>query len=765
MDRSELSERDIQTKFITPALVQAGWTADFHLREEVQLTAGQILVTNGVVQRAAKKFADYVLYHAPNIPLAVVEAKDANHAVGAGIQQALGYADLLDVPFMYSSNGTGFIEHDRTAAHGLVERYLELDEFPSPEELWRRYCVWKQLTPNQTSLINQDYYLDGYGKAPRYYQMIAINRTIEAIARGQQRILLVMATGTGKTYTAFQIIWRLWKAKVKKRILFLADRNILVDQARNNDFKPFGNAMTKISNREANTAFEIYLALYQAMSGSEASQNIYRQFSPTFFDLIVIDECHRGSAAEDSAWRQILDYFASATHIGLTATPKETQTISNSDYFGDPLYTYSLKQGIADGFLAPYSVLRVATNVDLEGWRPQPGQRDADGQLIEDRLYNSRDFERVVFLDDRIQLVAARIAEFLRNHDPYQKTIVFCQNIEHAARMRTAIAQHCNEFVQEDARYVMQITGDNPEGKAQLDMFILPDSRYPVVVTTSKLLTTGVDVQTCRLIVIDQYLESMTEFKQIIGRGTRIREDYNKLYFTIMDFRNVTTLFNDPEFDGDPVQVQNFGVDQALPTATAAPPAEAQTTNIRYQIGSGEVVHILAEQVRYYSSDGRLITESVEHFARNTVRQRYTTLANFLQTWSHEAQKQAIVQELAAQGILFDKLAEIVGYEYDPFDLICHVAFDQPALTRRERAEQVRKRSYFAQYGEKARAVIQALLEKYADQGLATIQDRQVLQLPSFQQLGTPREIIQAFGSLGQYQQAVDELVRHLYAA
>jgi len=435
LDKRSLSEQDIRTQFITPAIQQAGWTRSFHMREEVPLTAGQIMVQGNDVRRSVRKIADYVLYHAPNIPLAVVEAKDNKHSIGAGVQQGLGYAALLDVPFVYSSNGDGFIERDQTAANGVVERQLRLDEFPSPAELWRRYTAWKQFSPQQQAVVAQDYYSDATLKAPRYYQMIAINRTIEAIARGQPRMLLVMATGTGKTLTAFQIIWRLWRAKVKKRILFLADRNILVDQARNNDFKPFGGAMTKITNRSVDHAYEIYLALYQVVSGTETSQNIYKQFSRDFFDLIVVDECHRGSAADDSAWREILTYFATATQIGLTATPRETRAVSNSDYFGDPIYTYSLKQGIQDGFLAPYRVIRIASNIDFDGWRPTPGQTDAFGNLIVDRVYNARDFDRTIVLQDRIELVAARVAEFLRSTDPYQS----CNGQQHRVTSATSI--------------------------------------------------------------------------------------------------------------------------------------------------------------------------------------------------------------------------------------------------------------------------------------------------------------------------------------
>jgi type I restriction enzyme R subunit len=558
-----LSERDICSKFITPAIIKAGWDLHSQIREEVSFTKGRIIVRGKLHSRGEQKRADYILYYKSNIPIAVIEAKDNSHGVGSGMQQALNYAETLGIPFVFSSNGDGFLLHDRTGNASQTEEHLSLDHFPSPAELWQRYCLWKGIaTETARKTVEMPYYDDGTGRAPRYYQASAINNTIEAVAKGQQRILLVMATGVGKTYTAFQIIWRLWKSGTKKRILFLADRNILVNQTKNNDFKPFGAAMTKITNRTIDKSYEIYLSLYQAVTGNEEEKNIYKQFSPDFFDLIVIDECHRGSAAEDSAWREVLEYFNTATHIGLTATPKETKEVSSIHYFGDPVYSYTLKQGIEDGFLAPYKVVRIDMDRDLEGWRPQAGQVDKHGQLIEDRIYNQADMDKNLVLEKRTELVAQKITEFLKATDPFAKTIVFCDDIDHAERMRQALVNLNPERVKENRKYIMRITGDEKEGKDELDNFINPEERYPVVATTSKLMTTGVDAQTCKLVVLDQHIKSMTEFKQIIGRGTRINEDHNKYWFTIMDFKKATELFADKDFDGEPVVIYETEIDQ-----------------------------------------------------------------------------------------------------------------------------------------------------------------------------------------------------------
>ena len=778
--KNKLSERDICTKFITPALTAAGWDLHTQIREEVTFTKGRIIVRGKLHTRGETKRADHLLYYRPNIPIALIEAKDPTHTLGAGMQQGLDYGNTLDIPFVYSSNGSGFLEHDRTGQSDPVEHELTLDQFPSPETLWERYCGWKGLeAPEARKVVEQDYHLDGSGKAPRYYQLNAINRVIEAIARGQKRLLLVMATGTGKTYTAFQIIWRLWKSKARKRILYLADRNILIDQTKTNDFKPFGQAMTKISHRMVDKSFEIYLSLYQAVTGNEEEKNIYKQFSPDFFDLIIVDECHRGSAAEDSAWREILDYFHTATQIGLTATPKETKDVSNIHYFGEPVYTYSLKQGIEDGFLAPYKVIRIDFDKDLQGWRPKAGQTDKNGQLIEDRIYNQKDFDRNLVLDERTRLVAWKITEYLENTDPYAKTIVFCEDIDHAERMRQALVNLNAARVKESHRYIMKITGDDPIGKAELDNFIDPESRYPVIATTSQLMSTGVDAQTCKLIVLDKRIQSMTEFKQIIGRGTRINEDYDKYWFAIMDFKKATELFADPDFDGDPVQIYVPQPDDpplppdepddgdALPPEVTPepplPPDESNEPRIKYRIGNDVTVLVVSERVQYYGADGKLITESLKDYTRKAVQKEYTSLDQFLRRWSQADKKQAVIDELEQQGVLFEPLAEEVGGKYDAFDLICHVAFGQPPLSRRERAEAVKKRDVFAKYGEQARKVLESLLDQYADTGIENIEDIRILQLAPFNQIGTAPELVNAFGGKQGYLKAVHELEQQLY--
>ena len=784
MSKKSLTERDICSKYISPALVSAGWDLHTQIREEVSFTQGRIIVRGRLHTRGESRRADYILYHQPNLPLAVIEAKDNKHSLGDGMQQALAYAEALDIPFVFSSNGDGFLFHDKTRTGAQLETELTLAQFPSPAELWQRYCQSKGFSAEQVTAVESPYYDDGSGRHARYYQINAINRVIEAVAQGQQRILLVMATGTGKTYTAFQIIWRLWKGRKKKRILFLADRNILVDQTKNNDFKPFGQAMTKIAKRQINKPFEIYLSLYQAVTGNDDEQDIYKQFSPDFFDLVVVDECHRGSAAEDSSWRAILDYFSSATHVGLTATPKETTDISTSHYFGDPVYTYSLKQGIDDGFLAPYKVIRIDFDKDLQGWRPESGKTDKHGQVVEDRIYNVKDFDRTLILEKRTELVAQKITDYLTATDPFQKTIVFCDNIDHAERMRQALVNLNPLRVQENRKYIMRITGDENEGKAELDNFINPESRYPVIATTSKLMTTGVDAQTCKLIVLDQRIQSMTEFKQIIGRGTRINEDYNKFWFTIMDFKKATELFADPDFDGDAEQVYEPKEGDPLlppdedsssvldnPGVPDFPEAddEGEGGPILKYIIADVPVHVVAERVQYYGPDGKLITESLHDYTRQCVRKQFGSLDDFLRRWSDADQKKAIVDELALQGVLWQPLAEDVekktGKQLDAFDLICHVAFGQPPLSRKERAEQVKKRNYFTRYEATARQVLEGLLDKYADSGVEQIEDIKILQLDPFSRLGTLPELVGAFGGKPGYQRAVRELEKVLYQA
>jgi type I restriction enzyme, R subunit len=784
MDKRSLSERDICTKYITPAVVARGWDVDSQVRENVRLTNGRVIVRGKLVLRGTQKFADYVLYHKPNVPLAIIEAKDNNHSLGAGMQQGLGYAEMIDAPFVFSSNGDGFLFHDRTGLAATVEQALALDQFPSPDELWRRYCAWKGIAPAAEAIVTQDYYSDGSGKTPRYYQVNAINRVVEAVVKGNDRVLLVMATGTGKTFTAFQIIWRLWKAGVKKRILFLADRNILVDQTRTNDFKPFAGAMTKITHRKVDKSFEIYLALYQAISGADEESDLFRQFSPEFFDLIVVDECHRGSASENSAWRSVLEYFGAATQIGLTATPKETTDVSTTNYFGEAVYTYSLKQGIDDGFLAPYKVMRIDLDKDLVGWRPEKGKLDKLGQEIEDRVYNQRDFDRSLVLEKRTELVAQKVTQFLSQTDRFDKTIVFCEDIDHAERMRQALVNTNADLCAQNRKYVMRITGDNPEGKAELDHFIHPEERYPVVVTTSKLMTTGVDCKTCKVIVLDQTIRSMTEFKQIIGRGTRIEEDFGKLFFTILDFRKATELFADPDFDGDPAQIYKPTPDDpiappddpddketpghgegASPTGDPGDGGEGDEGDgkrVKYVVADVPVF-VVAERVQYYSKDGKLITESLRDYSKKAIRERFASLDSFLKTWSEAERKQAIRKELEDQGIFFEELAREVGKDLAMFDLVCHVAFDQPPRTRKERANDVRKRDYFTRYGEAARAVLEALLDKFANEGVDDIENLGVLKVQPLNALGTPMEIIQKFGGKDAYVKAIRDLEEALF--
>lgn len=780
MIKNNLTERDICSKYITPALIKSGWDLHIQIREEFPLTNGRIIVRGQLHSRAKNKRADYVLFYKPGIPIAVIEAKGNNHTLGDGMQQGLTYGEMIDVPFIFSSNGDGFLFHNNIAKDGKIESEISLDEFPSPETLWKMWCENKEITPSQAVVITQDYYSDGSNKTPRYYQLLAINKTIEAVAKGDNRILLVMATGTGKTFTAFQIIWRLWKSKTKKRILFLADRNILVDQTMTNDFKPFGSAMTKISKRQANKSYEIYLSLYQAVTGTVEEQNIYKQFSPEFFDLIVIDECHRGSAAEDSNWRKILEYFAGATQIGLTATPKETKDVSNIDYFGEPIYTYSLKQGIDDGFLAPYKVVRIDLDKDVTGWRPDKNMTDKYGNVIEDRIYNQKDFDKSLILDKRTELVAKKISDFLKETNRYDKTIVFCDNIDHAERMRQALVNENSDISATNSKYVVRITGDNEEGKMELDNFIFPESKTPVIATTSKLMTTGVDAQTCKLIVLDQRIQSMTEFKQIIGRGTRINEDYNKYFFTIMDFKKATELFADPDFDGEPVVIYEpkSGGSPVPPNTdgeTNTPPdADGEensdgngdgTLKVKKFYVNNVSVSVIAERVQYFDTKGKLITESLKDYTKKTLEKEFASLDDFLTKWSDADKKKIIIEELSNEGVFFEALAEEIGKDLDPFDIICHVAWDKPPLSRRERAEQVRKRNYFTKYEDQAQKVIKALLDKYADEGVEPIEEPKILTIQPFTNYGTPIEIIKIFGGREQYENAVKELEQAIYSS
>lgn len=769
INKKELSERDICSLYIRPAVADAGWDSFTQIREEVNFTKGKVVVRGNAVFREKPLRADFILYYKSNVPLAIIEAKDNTHGVGDGMQQALRYAEKLQVPFVFSSNGDSFLEHDRLVTNGVVEREISLNQFPSPEELWKKYCNAKNISSEIQSVVTQDYYSDGSKKEPRYFQMSAINKTIEAIAKGQNRILLVMATGTGKTYTAFQIIWRLWKAKKKKRILFLADRNILVDQTMVNDFKPFGGVMTKITDRTIDKSYEVYMSLYQAITGPKEEQKVYKEFSPDFFDLIVIDECHRGSADEDSAWREILEYFSSATHIGLTATPKETEYISNIDYFGDPVFFYSLKEGIEDGFLAPYKVIRIDLDKDLLGWRPTKGQRDKLGQEIEDRIYNQIDFDKTLVLEKRTELVAQKITDFLTRTNRFDKTIVFCEDIDHAERMRQQLVNCNSDLVNENRKYVMKITGDDLVGKMELDNFILPDSKYPVIATTSKLMSTGIDAQTCKLIVIDQNIQSVSLFKQIIGRGTRINEDYQKLFFTIMDFRKATEHFSDPDFDGIPIPIDgdgdgNNGGNNSGGGGGGGGVGGEGEPRPKYYVNNVSVF-VVAERVQFYDKDGKLVTESLKDYTRKNILKEYSSLDQFLILWNKSSQKSAIIEEMKEHGIFIEAMEEEVSRNIDPFDLVCHVAFDQPPLTRKERANNVKKRNYFTKYGGKAREILSALIDKYADEGIENIEDIRILRVKPIKDFGTPYEIFEAFGSKEQYEQAVLELEQQLYQA
>jgi len=822
MDKKTLSESDICDKFVRPAMVAAGWHTLDQIYAQYPLRAGRVVVRGKTARRDQSTVlrADYALFFKANIPLAVVEVKQARLTINAGTQQAIQYAQLLDVPFSFASNGDGFVFRDATCATGVLEQTIGLAEFPSPQELWRRYCVWKGWEPAVQRVAETPY---APAKSPRYYQLTAINRTVEAIAAGQTRVLLVMATGTGKTYTAFQIIHRLWKsdwradkANGQKRILFLADRNILVDQTMVNDFRPFKGAMAKLSpnakgiervdaqgqvtvedlelavnksTKEVNKSYEIYLSLYQAVSGTDEDSNIYKQFSPDFFDLIVVDECHRGSAAEDSAWREILSYFSSAAQIGLTATPKETKDISNTDYFGEPLYTYSLKQGIEDGYLAPYKVIRVDLDKDTFGWRPTDGMTDKLGHLIVDRIYTGPDMNRKLVLEKRDEVVAAKITDFLKATDRYAKTIVFCEDIDHAERMRQALSNANADLCAAQPNYVVQITGDNPLGKAQLDNFVDPEKPYPVIATTSRLMSTGVDAQTCKLIVLDQNIKSMTLFKQIIGRGTRLREDLGKTWFTILDFKRATDNFADPAFDGEPVQIYEPQAGEPINPPEPVAPADGFDPAVlatpgdplgpfapggsdepkKYIVGGTVTVAVARERVQYLNAQGKLITESLRDYTRINLTKRFDSLDQFLQAWSDAERKAALISELESQGVLIDALAEelaSVGLtNLDPFDLLLHVAYNQPPITRRERASRVKKRNLFTQYGPVARKVLDALLDKYADEGITTIESNDVFRVQPFTQMGSASELIHSFGGRAQYLGALATLEHELYAS
>jgi len=791
MGKSHLSEEDIKLRYITPAIQNAGWD-NKQIRMEYAFTAGRIILRGNITARGKKKSADYLLSYKNNFPLAIVEAKDNTKPVGAGLQQAIDYAKALDVPYVYASNGDGFVEQNLIT--GEVKE-LKLEEFPSPEALYQRYRIDKGFDEAEEKVMLEPYYYIPNYKTPRYYQRVAINRTVDAVAKGRNRVLVVSATGTGKTFMTFQIIYRLWKSGLKKKILFLADRNVLVDQTITGDFKPFSGKMTKVQNRNLDSSYEIYMALYQQLAGDDGEE-AFRQFQPNFFDLIVIDECHRGSAKEESAWRKILDYFSEATHVGCTATPIETKEASSFSYFGEPIYEYSLKQGIDDGFLAPYKVIRIGLDKDLEGYRPEAGKVDKYGYEIEDREYNAKDYDRNLVIDDRTRVVASKITEFLKKTDRFSKTIVFCVDIEHAERMRQALINENKDLYAENDRYIMRITGDNDIGKAQLENFIDEESIYPVIAVTSKLMTTGVDAKMCKLIVLENNINSMTEFKQIIGRGTRLLEDYGKTYFTIMDFRNASRLFADPDFDGKPEVVIDLGGDDPVdepetPTDEGEEGTGKDAGNDGVKEGGGEygtsdtppfdeegedkprkyyvgdvTVRVLSERVQYVDKDGKLITESLIDYTKKNILQQYSRLDEFLRTWTEAEKKQAIIDELQDDGVLLEAVREELGKtELDDFDLICHIAYDKAPLTKKERAENVKKRHYLYKYSDVAKEVIEALLEKYANDGIKEIEDTKVLQLKEFAKIGSPMKIVKAFGGKEAYLKAVQELENEIYYA
>ena len=765
VDKKQLSEEDIKLQFITPALNDAGWDNQ-HIRMEYAFTDGRIIFQGQHSHaRKAQKRADYLLQVDPNkTPIAVVEAKDNNQPISGGIGQAKVYAEILDLKFAYSSNGDGFTEYDFITGQ---EKNIGFDEFPTPEQLKERLANHKALTAEAIKVVETPYYFDAYSHEPRYYQRIAIDRTVEAVAKGQNRILLVMATGTGKTFTSFQIIHRLTKSGAKKKVLYLADRNVLIDQTMVQDFRPFKSRMTKIQNRTMDSSFEIYMALYQQLVSSEEDKpNPFTEFQPSFFDLIIVDECHRGSAREDSQWKAILKYFSSATQIGMTATPKAVDGANNLDYFGEPLYTYSLKQGIEDGFLAPYRVTNSFINVDLMGYEPEEDETDIYGKLIEQDYFSRKDYGRDIALLARREIVARRITKMLHQIGRMTKTIVFCPDIEEAEAMRQLLTNLNSDLCQKDPRYVMKITGDDYEGKRQLDNFIDVDQPYPTVVTTSEMLSTGVDCKTCGLIVIDKEIQSMTEFKQIVGRGTRIREDKGKWHFEILDFRDATKLFHDPEFDGDPEPPKGGGNGGNGGGGGHRPPPPGGEPHEKYYVDGGEV-QIDKEYVSFLDSNGKLIKESYVDYTKKKIRGRYPTLNDFLQKWSEADRKEVIVNELKDYDILIEAIREQNPElaKADIFDIICHVAFDQKPITRKERAVKVKKSDYFSQYGEQARQILEMLLDKYADTGILELENIAILSTPQFAIFGKPQKIVKYFGGMDGYMSAVKNMETRLYAA
>lgn len=778
-----MTEEDIKQKLITPAIKKSGWK-DNQINYEYAFTDGRFILKNKDVIRDKPKRADYLLSYKSNIPLAIIEAKSDKYSIGHGIQQAIDYAEILDLPFAYSSNGDGFLEHNMLTGR---EREISIYDFPKPEELWNRYKEDANIDSEKERIITTPYYYRQGANNPRYYQRIAINRTIKAAAEGKKRILLVMATGTGKTYTASQIIYRFIEANLAKKILFLTDRNALIDQTRDKDFKVFKDFMIKIEHRKMNSAYKVYLSLYQQLITNE-DKEIFKEFRKDFFDLIIVDECHRGSAKDDSLWRRILEYFSSAVQIGMTATPKETKYISNINYFGDPIYTYSLKQGIDDGFLAPFKVIRVGLNTDLEGWRPYEGQKDIEGNEIENREYNVKDFDRNIVIKERDIEIAKIIIEYIEKNDRFAKTIVFCEDIEHAERMRKALIDEHNEYCQkynknnliaEDSRYIMRITGDEIEGKSQLYYFQSEKDLFPTIVTTSKLLTTGVDCPTCKLIVLNNNINSMTEFKQIIGRGTRIKEDYGKKYFTIMDFKNASRLFSDPDFDGEALSVHdeylkkeenvdenNNNNDDGVILIDDYNEKEEKQKKVKIVV-NGVEVEVLSERVQYFNSEGKLITESLTDYTKKNILGEYATLDSFINDWNSDKRKSVILEELSKRGVFLEALREYehIDENIDDFDLICHIAYDKKPLTKSERINNVKKRGYLNRYEGAAREVIDALLEKYMDNSINDITDKSILLNSPFSKFGSASKIFNLFGGKENYNNAVKSLQKEIYKA
>lgn len=782
LNKKQMTEEDIKLHYITPA-IQAKWGLD-RITMETKITDGRINLRGNITVREKPKKADYVLYLHKNKPIAIVEAKDNNHTVSHGLQQAMTYALMQDIPFAYSSNGDGFAEHDFLTGK---ERTLSLDEFPTPEELTAR---WEKganggegVSDNEKKIIEQPYYSSQTTYDPRYYQRNAINRTVEAIAKGQNRLLLVMATGTGKTYTAFQIVYRLLKSGLKKKVLYLADRNILVDQSIQQDFSPLEKTIHKINFAKDDpvtiTSHEVYFSLYQQLSGNneneedesseDSVERFAKLFNKDFFDLIIVDECHRGSAKKDSNWRKILDYFSSATQIGMTATPKETKYISNIDYFGEPVYTYSLREGIEDGFLAPFKVINIKTDIG-DGWRPCKGQRDKFGNGIEDRIYTNSDFDYNIVLEDRIYEVAKEITEYLKSTDRMQKTIVFCANEAHAENMRIALNNLNADMVKENPDYVVRITGSDTYGKSKLDYFISVSAPYPVIATTSKLLSTGADCKMTKLIVLDEMISSMTEFKQIIGRGTRLREKEGKTHFVVMDFRNVTRLFSDPEWDG-PIEIVDGYDPQHKPTAKPPKQGNGDDTDPpptvdKYVVDkNGCDVHIIGKRVEIYDTDGKLLRqESIVDYTKSNILGKYASLDNFIHQWTTQEKKHAIRELFEQQGIDLEQMKTDQNMtDVDDFDFICHVAFDQKPLTRRERANNVKKRDFLSKYSGVAREVLEALLDKYMNSGVYEIEKTEILQLDPFKKYGKPSKIATYFGGKAGYLKAVQELEQAIY--